>query len=154
MLGDADVKLATQGRAKLEIPLRRVRIKRDGGSVLTLITNDMQRSATEIAAAYKARWQIELLFRWIKQHPRLKKFLTRSENGIRLQLIAAMIAYLLLRLAARASRLAMPAIRFAQLVAECLFVRKAIARIDHPPDVHPSKPRSSPLAAQLELAYA
>ena len=154
VLGDAEVKLATQGRAKLDIPLRRVRIKRDTGGILTILTNDLERSAVEIAAIYKARWQIELLFRWIKQHLKLKKFLTRSENGVRLQLIAAMIAYLLLRLAARESRLALPAIRFAQLVTGCLFVRKPIAKIDQPPDVHPSTQRGSPASGQWELSYA
>ncbi len=153
ILDDAEVKLATQGHAKLAIPMRRVRLKRDDGTVLTLITNDLHRPAVEIAALYKMRWQIELLFRWIKQHLKLRKFLGRSQNAVRLQVIAAMIAYLLLRIAARESRLAMPAIRFADLVSGCLFARKPLAKIDHPPDVHPAKPRPhSP--NQLELAYA
>ncbi len=154
VLGDAEIKLATQGRAKLAIPLRRVRIKRQTGGILTIITNDLRRSPVEIAAIYKTRWQIELLFRWVKQHLKLKKFLSRTENGIRLQLIAAMIAYLLLRIAARENRLAIPAIRFAQLVTGCLFIRKAVAKIDQPPDVHPSRPRGFPLTGQLQLSYA
>jgi IS4 transposase len=154
ILDDADVKLATQGHAKLAIPMRRVRLKRNDGMILTLITNDLNRSAIDIAALYKARWQIELLFRWIKQHLKLRKFLGRSENAIRLQVIAAMIAYLLLRLAARQNRLAIPAIRFANLVAGCLFTRKTIAKIERPPEVHPSeaRPRTSP--NQFEFAYA
>lgn len=154
ILDDADVTLATQGRAKLAVPMRRVRVKRDDGSTITLITNDLTRSAVEIAALYKERWQIELLFRWIKQHLNLRKFLGRSENAIHLQLIAAMIAYLLLRIAARQNRLTIPAIRFADLVSACLFTRKAIATIDRPPEVHPSRatPRYSP--NQLEFAYA
>lgn len=154
VLGDAEIKLASQGRAKLQIPLRRVRIRRDDGGVLAIITNDFKRSAIEIAALYKTRWQIELLFRWIKQHLKLKKFMTRSENGIRLQIVAAMIAYLLLRIAARESRLTIPAIRFAELIAGCLFVRKTIAKIDKPPDVHPSKAKHFTHPGQLELAYA
>ena len=153
ILDDAEVRLATQGHAKLAIPMRRVRLKRDDGAVLTLITNDLKRPAVEIAALYKLRWQIELLFRWVKQHLKLRKFLGRSQNAVRLQIIAAMIAYLLLRIAAHHSRLAMPAIRFADLVSACLFARKPIAKIQRPPDVHPSKP--SPCSpGQLELAYA
>ena len=153
ILDDAEVELATQGHAKLAIPMRRVRLKRDDGAVLTLITNDLDRPAVEIAALYKLRWQIELLFRWIKQHLKLHKFLGRSQNAVRLQVIAAMIAYLLLRIAARHSRLAMPAIRFANLVAGCLFARKPVAKIDRPPDVHPAKPQPhSP--NQQEFAYA
>jgi putative transposase len=154
VLADAEVKLASQGKAKLNMPLRRIRIKRKKGGVLTIVTNDLERSAVEIAALYKARWQIELLFRWLKQHLKLKRFLARSENGVRLQIIAAMIAYLLLRIAARQSRLAIAAIRFAELVAQCLFVRKPILKIDKPPDVHPTKPKPIPNNGQLEFAYA
>ena len=154
VIDDAEVKLVTQGHSRLSIPLRRIRVQRDDGSKLILITNDLKRSAVEIAALYKMRWQIELLFRWIKQHLKLRKFLGRSENAIRLQLMAAMIAYLLLRIAARQSRTVMPAIRFAELVADGLFARKIIARIDKPPEVNPStaRPRSSP--NQLQFCYA
>jgi putative transposase len=154
ILDDAEVKLATQGHAKLAIPMRRVRLRRDDGAVLTLITNDLGRPAVAIAALYKKRWQIELLFRWIKQHLKLRSFFGRSQNAIHLQIIAAMIAYLLLRIAARQSRLAMPAIRFADLIAGCLFTRKPVERIDKPPQVHPSKatPRTAP--NQFEIVYA
>ncbi len=154
IIDDAEVKLASKGNAKLAIPMRRVRVKRDNGARITLITNDLKRSAVEIAALYKMRWQIELLFRWIKQHLKIKKFLGRSQNAVCLQLIAAMIAYLLLRIAARESRITMPAIRFAELVTMRLFMRKHIARIDKPPEVNPAKaqPRTSP--DQLELCYA
>lgn len=154
VIDDAEVKLASKGNAKLAIPMRRVRVKRDDGARITLITNDLKRSAVEIAALYKMRWQIELLFRWIKQHLKIKKFLGRSQNAVCLQLIAAMIAYLLLRIAARESRITMPAIRFAELVTMRLFMRKHIARIDKPPEVNPStaRPRSSP--DQLEFRYA
>jgi putative transposase len=153
ILDDAEVKLASKGDSKLPIPMRRVRVKRDEGDMLTLITNDLDRSAVEIATLYKTRWQIELLFRWIKQHLKLAKFIGRTENAIRLQLIAAMIAYLLLRIAARQVRLAMPAIRFAQLVGECLFTRKPILRIDKPPEVNASKPQPRCSPNQLELCY-
>lgn len=154
VLDDAAVKLATQGHTKLAIPMRRVRVKRDDGTVITLITNDLARPAVEIAALYKVRWQIELLFRWIKQHLKLRTFLGRSQNAIHLQVIAAMIAYLLLRIAARQSRLAMPAIRFGDLIAGCLFTRKPIAKIDRPPEVHPSKPTLRTSPNQLEFVYA
>lgn len=152
IIDDAEVKLASKGDSKLPIPMRRIRLKRDTGGTLTLLTNDLARPAIEIAALYKARWQIELLFRWLKQHLKLRKFLGRSENATRLQLVAAMIAYLLLRIAARQSRLAIPAIRFAELVSDCLFVRKPIHRLDQPPKVDPPRPRIHP--DQLEFCYA
>lgn len=153
VLDDAEVTLATQGRNKLAIPMRRVRIMRHGGTTLTIVTNDLDRCATEIAALYKARWQIELLFRWIKQNLKLRQFLGRSENAIRLQILAAMIAYLLLRIAARQSRITLTAIRFAQLVGHCLFVRKPIVRIDKPPECNPSRPKPFAIPSQFEFRY-
>ena len=99
IIDDCEVKLVSKGDSKLPIPLRRIRVKRDTGGTLTLLTNDLERPAVEIAALYKARWQIELLFRWIKQHLNIRKFLGNSDNAIRLQIVAAMIAYLLLRIA-------------------------------------------------------
>ena len=134
--------------------MRRVRLKRDDGGTLTLITNDLERSAIEIAALYKTRWQIELLFRWLKQHLGLRKFFGRSENAVRLQIITAMIAYLLLRIAVRDSRLTIPAIRFAELIKACIFSRKPIARIDKPPEVHPSKALPRLSLDQMEFCYA
>jgi putative transposase len=154
IIDDAEVKLVSAGNARLPIPMRRIRLRRDDGAKLTLITNDLKRSAIEIAELYKTRWQIELLFRWIKQHLKLRKFLGRSENAIRLQILAAMIAYLLLRIAARESRLVMPAIRFAGLVAASLFVRKPVTDIDRPPKVNPSAARDRISPDQFSFCYA
>lgn len=154
VLEDGDVKIVSKSNAVLGIPVRRIRIKRESGGHLVLITNDLSRSATEIAALYKSRWQIELLFRWVKQNLNLKTFLGRSENAIKLQILAAMIAYLLLRIAARMSACTHTPIRFAELVGRNLFVRKPLAKIDKPPEVNPSLPKPKPFTGQLELRYA
>jgi len=116
------------------------------------LTNDLRRSAGQIAALYRRRWQIELLFRWIKQHLKIRTFLGRSENAIRLQIFAALIAYLLLRIAARNSRLTLPALRFADLVRARLFERRPVARIDKPAKL-PS-PATPSAANQLGFTYA
>jgi putative transposase len=101
VLSDAEVQLASRGDSELPIRLRRLRVSRhQGGGTITLLSNDMHSSAVEIATLYKGRWQIELLFRWIKQHLKIGKFLGHKDDAIRLQLIAAMIAYALLRIAA------------------------------------------------------
>ena len=63
-----------------------------------LVSNKLGATAQEIADTYKARWQIELLFKWLKQHLQLKRFLGRSVNAVKLQILCAMIAYLLLKL--------------------------------------------------------
>ena len=120
IIDDAEVMLASKGDSRLPIPLRRIKVKRDKGGTITLITNDLKRTAVEIAALYKGRWQIELLFRWIKQHLNIRKFLGNNDNAIRLQVFAAMIAYLLLRLARRLNSVKMPDLRFAELVCQRL----------------------------------
>jgi putative transposase len=154
IVDDAEVVLASKGDSKLPIPLRRIRVRRDRGGTITLITNDMKRNAVEIAALYKGRWQIELLFRWIKQHLDLRRFLGNTDNAIRLQILAAMIAYLLLRIAARINAVTMPALRLAELVGQCLFTRKPIAKIDKPPPVNPSTPMPKSSPEQLAFCYA
>jgi len=154
IIDDAEVMLTSKGNARLPIPLRRIRLRRDKGGMITLITNDLTRTAIEIGALYKTRWQIELLFRWIKQHLHIRKFFGQNENAIRLQILAAMIAYLLLRIAARLHRLAMPALRLIELVSQRLFLRRPLAEIDKPPPVNPSQRQLNRSHNQLEFCYA
>jgi IS4 transposase len=78
-------------------PLRRITVLRpDQAQPLVLATNDLASDAFAIAEHYRARWQIELYFKWIKQHLRIRQFLGRSENAVRIQVLTALIAYLLL----------------------------------------------------------
>ena len=154
VLEDSEVKLASKGDSKLPIGLRRVIVKRADGDTITLLTNDLDRSAVEIGQLYKGRWQIELLFRWIKQHLKIGKFLGHNDNAIRLQIFAAMIAYALLRIAARLWRVSLPILRFTDLVGHCLFQRKSIAAIDKPPPVNPSRPRPRAIPNQMAFPYA
>jgi putative transposase len=142
------------GGSRLDFPLRRLTLKIEGERALTLITNDLDACALEIARLYKSRWAIELLFRWIKQHLKIRSFLGRSQTAIRIQILTAMIAFLLLRIAARESRSQLPPIRFAGLAARCVFERKPLAKIDQPAPTNPSKPKSRWIPEQWELAYA
>ena len=100
ILEDQIIRLSSdKGRKACPTDLRRVRIRREeDGKVLTFISNDLSRTAAEIAALYKSRWQIELFFKWIKQNLKIKRFIGRSENAVKIQVLTAMIAYLLLRL--------------------------------------------------------
>lgn len=79
--------------------LRRITIARpDKGTPLVLATNDLDSAALDIAQHYKDRWGIELFFKWIKQHLKIKKFFGRSENAVRIQVLTALISYLLVAL--------------------------------------------------------
>ena len=99
VLSDQVIRLSSkQAQKDCPIDLRRIQFCREeDGKLLTFITNDLERSATEIADLYKSRWQIELFFKWIKQNLKIKRFLGRTENAVKIQVLAAMIAYLLLR---------------------------------------------------------
>lgn len=79
-----------------EKPLRRITVARpDKAAPLVLATNDLDSPASAIAQHYKERWEIELFFKWIKQHLKIKSFFGRSSNAVRLQLVTALIGYLL-----------------------------------------------------------
>lgn len=79
-------------------PLRRVSVYREGKNPLILVSNLHDVPAEIIAELYKARWEIELFFKWIKQNLKLKKFLGKSENAVKIQIATALIAYLLVQL--------------------------------------------------------
>lgn len=61
----------------------------------TFLTNDFTIKAKDIAMLYKQRWQVELFFRWIKQHLRVLSFWGTSENAVRIQIYVAVITYCL-----------------------------------------------------------
>ena len=103
IISDRIVQLKSRhaGRRKNEYThaLRCVTVRRpDKETPLVLVTNDLESPASAIARRYKDRWAIELFFKWIKQHLRIKKFFGRSENAIRIQVqvLAALISYLLI----------------------------------------------------------
>ena len=77
-------------------PLRRIRFKdADTGKTLVFLTNQFALPASTICALYKGRWQIELFFKWIKQHLRIKRFYGTSENAVKTQIWIAVSVYVL-----------------------------------------------------------
>ncbi|RMH95215.1 transposase, partial [Stutzerimonas nitrititolerans] len=84
-----------------------------------------KRSAQQIAALYKQRWQIELFFKWIKQHLKLKHYFGCSENAVRLQIYSALLAFLLLHAYRRHSCATGSIYEFATQLAYSLFERPA-----------------------------
>jgi|TARA_R110000851_G_C13102142_1_gene568769 hypothetical protein len=78
------------------ILLRRIRFKDpESGKTLVFLTNLFGPPATTICALYKARWQVELFFKWIKQHLRIKQFYGTSENAVKAQIWIAVSVYVL-----------------------------------------------------------
>jgi transposase len=76
--------------------LRRVRFKDAGtGKTLVFLTNQFTLPPATICGLYKSRWQIELFFKWIKQHLRIKQFYGTSENAVKTQIWIAVSVYVL-----------------------------------------------------------
>jgi hypothetical protein len=76
--------------------LRRVKFyDQDSNRDFVFLSNNLDLSAEQIALLYKNRWQVELFFKWIKQHLKIKSFWGTSENAVRIQVYSAIIAYCL-----------------------------------------------------------
>ena len=76
--------------------LRRIRFRdTETGKTLVFLTNQFGLPATTICALYKSRWQVELFFKWIKQHLRIKRFFGTSENAVKTQIWIAVSVYVL-----------------------------------------------------------
>jgi transposase len=95
----ADQTIALDGNAtRKDYPdhLRRVRFKdRESGKTLVFLTNQSGLPAASICALYKSRWQVELFFKWIKQHLRIRKFYGTSDNAVKTQIWIAVSVYVL-----------------------------------------------------------
>lgn len=128
-------RLAASRNNPFSDPVREVRVRIETGKILRILSNDLDAPADEIAALYKRRWQIELFFRWIKQTLKIKHFLGRNENAVRIQLAVALIAFLLLRLAQAAQSEVASLLAFARLVRANIMHRRPIYRLNQPPPI-------------------
>jgi putative transposase len=137
VLGDHVVRLANKcpgaGRKNhYSSPLRRIVVARpDKQRPLVLATNDMTAPAAEIARRYKERWGIELFFKWVKQHLKIKQFFGRSENAVRIQLLTALISYLLVAIYKHARALPHSLWECLCMISTSLFQRPALEESRH-----------------------
>ena len=97
--------------------LRRIRFKDpESGKTLVFITNNFSLPAATICALYKSRWQVELFFKWIKQHLRIKQFYGTSENAVKTQIWIAVSVYVLVAIVKKRLDLDASLYTFAQLL--------------------------------------
>lgn len=81
-------------------PLRRIRYRDpETGKLYTFLTNDFALPALTIAELYRSRWQVELFFKWIKQHLRIKAFYGTTQNAVKTQIWIAISTYVLVAIA-------------------------------------------------------
>lgn len=143
-------------KAKIDCPiaLRRIVFERaEDNKRLVFISNDLHRSAEEIAELYKQRWQIELFFKWIKQNLKIKKFFGRSENAVMIQVLAAMISYLLLKLIQLGIQCHFSLQKIARILSLNLTARRTLEDLLHPDPGRDENSNETPTQLEFEVSY-
>ncbi len=155
ILEDQVIRLSSdKGRKDCPTNLRRVKVRREeDGKELVFISNDLERTAEEIAALYKSRWQIERFFKWIKQNLKIKRFIGRSENAVKIQILTTMIVYLLLRLAQITTHCQLSLQQIVRRISLNLSCRRSLLEVfsDPPENIRVDLPQNQ---GSLELGYA
>lgn len=117
--------------------MRRIRFKDlESGKTLVFLTNNFTLPAATVCALYKSRWQVELFFKWIKQHLRIKQFLGTSENAVKSQIWIAVSVYVLVAIVKKRLTLDAPLYTLLQILSLTLFekmpLQQAFPGNDHP----------------------
>jgi len=129
--------------------LRRIRFKDpETGKTLIFLTNNTVLPALTIAALYKQRWQVELFFKWIKQHLRIKKFLGTSENAVKTQIWCAVSTYVLIAIVKKELQLNASLYTLLQILSVSVFEKSQLLCALQPDEQHIEK---SSDANQLNL---
>jgi transposase len=126
----ADQTIALDGpRTSQDYPehLRRIRFRdAETGKTLNFLTNQMALPALTICDLYKSRWQVELFFKWIKQHLRIKRFYGTSENAVKTQIWIAVSVYVLVAIVRKRLKLEAPLYTLLQVFSVTVFEKVEI----------------------------
>lgn len=107
-----------------EAPLRRIRFKDlENSKTLVFLTNNFALPALTITELYRCRWQVELFFKWIKQHLRIKAFFGTSENAVKTQIWIAVSVYVLVAIVKKRLNLSASLYEILQILSLTLFER-------------------------------
>jgi transposase len=110
--------------------LRKIRYyDTDSDREFVFLTNNFDLTAAEIALLYKHRWQIELFFKWIKQHLKIKSFWGHTENAVKIQLYCAIIAYCLVAIAAKELNIERPIYTILQIIGFSLLDKNPVKEL-------------------------
>ncbi len=111
-------------------PLRRIRVYDAENKVtLVLLTNQFDLTAQVVAELYRKRWQVELFFKWIKQHLRIRSFYGRSQNAVRSQIWSAICAYLMVAIVKKQLQSQKTLNEILQIVSVNIFEQTALAEL-------------------------
>ena len=128
---DHTVVLTTPESAKVyPDPLRRVTfVDEETNKRLKFLTNNFALPALTIAQIYKSRWQVELFFKWIKQHLRIKAFYGTSENAVKTQIWIAISVYVLVAIVRKRLRMDASLYQILQILSVTLFEKEPILQV-------------------------
>lgn len=113
-----------------EAPIRRIRFKDpDTGKTLVFLTNNFALAAVTITELYRCRWQVELFFKWIKQHLRIKAFFGTSENAVKSQIWIAVSVYVLVAIVKKRLNIAASLYEILQILSLTMFERIPIDQL-------------------------
>jgi hypothetical protein len=128
--------------------LRRVRFKDSTGKTLIFLTNNTALPTQVIAQLYKNRWQVELFFKWIKQHLRIKKFFGTSENAVKTQIWCAIATYVLIAIVKKELQLKSSLYTCLQILSVSVFEKTQVSCALQADDL---QTQAMPVANQLIL---
>jgi len=121
IMKDRIVILGKEGFTKMHHPLRCIETKDMSDKPVIIITNEFKLSAEEIGDIYIYRWQIELFFKWIKQHLQVKHFYGYSQRAVEVQLYIALITYCLLKIIQLKTGYEGPLLQIQRILKTCLY---------------------------------
>ena len=127
-------------------PLRRIVIKDESGERITFLTNNTRLSPTTLAELYRCRWQVELFFKWIKQHLRIKAFFGTSENAVKTQIWIAVATYVLIAIIKKRAALPHSLYQILQILSVTMFETTPINQL-----LARASPQSEPDPGPLQL---
>lgn len=129
--------------------LRRVVVRdEESGKRVTFLTNNFALKPDLIAQLYRQRWQVELFFRWIKQHLRIKAFLGTSENAVKTQIWIAVCTYVLIAIVKKRLKLSHSLYEILQILSLTMFETTPINQLLPNPSTN-SEPPISPIQGVL-----
>jgi IS4 transposase len=124
--------------------LRRIKFyDEENDDTIVLMTNHFSFSAQTICQLYKCRWKVELFFKWIKQHLRIKAFYGISENAVKTQLWIAISVYLLIAIIRKRLKLDISLYTFLQFLSLTLFEKGDILQLVRDADCKIGPPQNS-----------
>jgi hypothetical protein len=133
-----------KSKFRYPVPLRRVRVRDlETGKRISLLTNHFDLPAHTVTELYRSRWQVEIFFKWIKQHLRIKAFYGTSDNAVKTQIWIAVSVYVLVAIVKKRLGIERDLYTILQILSVTLFekteLEQALSQVDVPLGEDPSR---------------